>query len=333
MEFSIPGYDDLVWDASLVSYRLSSSTQHDLNGKLQLGDYLNAWARSKIGKFRRDYVAKNIAFAPVILPVAGKIHPEFFYVSCGCWLLTCRRSSTSISLRTKRISGMSVSSGVRLAHSAITGMRLALQTWAAPGFPALSQQSREIPLMHAELPKRHATSSTLQGLQLMTNDHIKGKAGCYMTQESFSNSRKCKRMIAKIEFPVPIHLLDHLIIPIHVRDSRWFPAHMDVKSRRMSFLDLSRTYSAADQFDECVFIHTKQITKKLCLRCGWVFLERTRILSGIQFTTHFMEIFVVETKKFVGSFVHVILTRQTCGQRSGKDAESQRQALGHYFSE
>jgi len=41
---------------------------------------------------------------------------------------------------------------------------------------------------------------------------------------------------------------------------------------------------------------------------GWVFLERTRILSGIYFTTHFIEFFVVETKRFVGSFVNVILT-------------------------
>jgi len=32
------------------------------------------------------------------------------------------------------------------------------------------------------------------------------------------------------------------------------------------------------------------------LRWGWVFLERTRILSGIQFTTHVIESFVVETK-------------------------------------
>jgi len=62
---------------SLVSDRLGSSTQHGLNVKLQLGDYLNARARSKIGKFRRDYAAKNIAFAPAILSVAGKIHPEF----------------------------------------------------------------------------------------------------------------------------------------------------------------------------------------------------------------------------------------------------------------
>jgi len=68
------------------------------------------------------------------------------------------------------------------------------------------------------------------------------------------------------------------------------------------------------------------------LRWGWVFLERTRILSGIQFITYFIEIFVVETKRFVCNFVHVILTRQTCGQRSGKAAESKRRALENYFS-
>jgi len=105
------------------------------------------------------------------------------------------------------------------------------QTVAALGFNALSQQSRDIPLMRADLTKQHVTSSALQGLHLMTNDYIKVKAGFYMTLESFSNSRKCERMIAKIEFPVLIHLLNHLIILIHVRDSHWFPAHMDVKSR------------------------------------------------------------------------------------------------------
>ena len=68
-------------------------------------------------------------------------------------------------------------------------------------------------------------------------------------------------------------------------------------------------------------------------RFFWVFLERTRILSGIQFTTHFIEFFVVKTKRFVGRIVNVILTRQTCGQRSGLAAESKRRARGHYFSE
>ena len=69
------------------------------------------------------------------------------------------------------------------------------------------------------------------------------------------------------------------------------------------------------------------------LRWGWVFPERTRILSGIQFTTYFIEILVVETKRFVSSFVNVILTRQTCGQRSSRAAESKRQMIGNYFSE
>jgi len=65
----------------------------------------------------------------------------------------------------------------------------------------------------------------------------------------------------------------------------------------------------------------------------WVFLERTQILSGIQFTTYFIESFVEETKRFVGSFVNVILTRQTCGQRSSRTAESKHRAKGNYFSE
>ena len=45
--------------------------------------------------------------------------------------------------------------------------------------------------------------------------------------------------------------------------------------------------------------------------------------------------FVVETKRFVNShgFVNVILTRQTCGQRSSRAAESKRRALENCFSE
>ena len=60
MEFGIPGYNDLVWDVSLVSDRIGSSTQHGLKRKLQLDDYLNARARIKINQYRRDYAAKNI---------------------------------------------------------------------------------------------------------------------------------------------------------------------------------------------------------------------------------------------------------------------------------
>jgi len=53
-------------------------------------------------------------------------------------------------------------------------------------------------------------------------------------------------MVAKTQFPVPFHLLDHFIIPINVRESHWFSVHMDAKSRRMIFLDSSYAYSAAD---------------------------------------------------------------------------------------
>ena len=41
----------------------------------------------------------------------------------------------------------------------------------------------------------------------------------------------------------------------------------------------------------------------------------------------------METKLFVCSFVHVILTRQTCGQRSSRAAETKHRALGNFFSE
>jgi len=41
---------------------------------------------------------------------------------------------------------------------------------------------------------------------------------------------------------------------------------------------------------------------------------------------------IVETRKLVGSNPNVILTRQTCGQRSGLAEESKRRALAFYFS-
>jgi hypothetical protein len=66
---------------------------------------------------------------------------------------------------------------------------------------------------------------------------------------------------------------------------------------------------------------------------GWVFLERTRILCEIQFTLrHFIECIVVKTKQFVGGNVNVILTRQTCSQRSSMASESKRRALEICFS-
>jgi len=80
------------------------------------------------------------------------------------------------------------------------------------------------------------------------------------------------------------------------------------------------------------FPQKRKVSSILHLRWGCVFLERTRILSGIQFTTHFMEFFAVETKRFIGRSINVIFTRQTCCQRSSRAAESKRRALDIYFS-
>ena len=69
------------------------------------------------------------------------------------------------------------------------------------------------------------------------------------------------------------------------------------------------------------------------LKWGWAFRERMWILSGIQFTRHFIDFIAVETRQSVGSNVHVILTRQTWGQRSSRVAGSKRRALKNCFSQ
>jgi hypothetical protein len=66
-----------------------------------------------------------------------------------------------------------------------------------------------------------------------------------MPRESFLNLRKYERMIEKITLPTPIHLLDHIIIPINIRKSHWFPAHINLRTQSISLLDSSQTYSAA----------------------------------------------------------------------------------------
>jgi len=71
---------------------------------------------------------------------------------------------------------------------------------------------------------------------------------------------------------------------------------------------------------------------KGCLsRWGWLFLKQTQILGRFLFTRHFIEFVFVETKQFVGCNVNVILTRQTCGQRSSMSEGGKRRALAFYF--
>jgi len=122
MEFGIPRYDNLVRDVSLVCDRIGSSTQHasGLNSKLQLGDYLNVGALSKISQFRRDYAFKNIACIPAILFLVGKILPEFLRLLLV--MANVQMVGISISMGMKTTLRVSASSGVELAHSAIIGI-------------------------------------------------------------------------------------------------------------------------------------------------------------------------------------------------------------------
>ena len=89
------------------------------------------------------------------------------------------------------------------------------------------------------------SSVDLTGIQFMTCDYIKGTAGHYMPKESFLYLRKYERIIEKITFPTPIHLLDHIMIPIHIHKSHWFPAHINLRTRSISLLDSSQIYSVA----------------------------------------------------------------------------------------
>jgi len=79
----------------------------------------------------------------------------------------------------------------------------------------------------------------------MTDNYIIGVGGYYMPRESFRYLRKIERMIEKITPPTSIHLLDHIIIPINVLHSHWFPAHINLRRQSFSFLDSYQHYSAA----------------------------------------------------------------------------------------
>jgi len=60
--------------------------------------------------------------------------------------------------------------------------------------------------------------------------------------------------------------------------------------------------------------------------------KRTCEFRGIQCTKHFIEFVVEERNPLSSSDSNVILTQQTCGQRSGIAAASKRRALAFHFS-
>ena len=95
------------------------------------------------------------------------------------------------------------------------------------------------------LPDRPRSKPDPVDLRLMTDNYIIGAGGYYMPSESFRYLRKIERMIEKITPPTSIHLLDHIIIPINVLHSHWFPAHINLRNQSFSFLDSYQQYSVA----------------------------------------------------------------------------------------
>ena len=98
---------------------------------------------------------------------------------------------------------------------------------------------------HRTLPDRLRPRAGPANIRLMTDNYIIGVGGYYMPSESFRYLRKIERMIEKITPPTSIHLLEHIIIPINVLHSHWFPAHINIRSQSFSFLDSYQQYSVA----------------------------------------------------------------------------------------
>jgi len=103
----------------------------------------------------------------------------------------------------------------------------------------------EVPMRPDDLLVLDCSNIDFLGTRFTTCDYINGTKGYYMPKENFLYFRKSERMIAKTTPPTPIYLLDHIIIPIHIRESHWFPAHINLRTHDISLLDSSQDYSAA----------------------------------------------------------------------------------------
>ena len=82
--------------------------------------------------------------------------------------------------------------------------------------------------------------SSLNGNHFTTHDFIRGQVRFY----TILKGHECARMIKKGRLPVPFYFLVHMIIPIHVSNNHWFPAHLDIKERQMTFLDSLHSFSS-----------------------------------------------------------------------------------------
>jgi len=131
--------------------------------------------------------------------------------------------------------------GTEVTHNR---MRKILDTCFSKGIQSMAP-SDSGRVTRCALPDHINPKADLDQTQLMTGDYITGTEGHYMPRESFLYLRKYERMIEKITPPIPIHLLDHIIIPINIRQSHWFPAHINLQTQGISLLDSSQVYSAA----------------------------------------------------------------------------------------
>ena len=75
------------------------------------------------------------------------------------------------------------------------------------------------PLRQIVLPAKKITFLEQVRPKFTSNDYVQGKFGFYTTLESFATSRRCVQLVRKVKFPVPIHLLDNLIIPVNVKNT------------------------------------------------------------------------------------------------------------------
>ena len=72
----------------------------------------------------------------------------------------------------------------------------------------------------------------------------------------------------------------------------------------------------------------ESLTWQCFIKLGLIFLKQTQIFSGIQFSTHFIEFFFVETIQSVGRNPNM---REACGQRSTMAEGSQSRPMAFYF--
>ena len=84
IEFGIPGYDDLVWDVSLVCDRIGSSTQ--------LASVVSC---NSVTTLTLGLASRSTGTDVIMLPrTSGKIHPEFV---CHLWVLADKLCAISFS--------------------------------------------------------------------------------------------------------------------------------------------------------------------------------------------------------------------------------------------